>query len=273
MGLEFLTNLASDFNPLKWAADEYRRGQDRDEARSVRAGDIERDQKNFERNTLTGRVTEGANLGLSKLASIGAQPNNSMTATVGQAQPNIGGHEVNTNSRLERELLNSQIEGVRLDNLKKAQDLRKPVPGTPDQGGFMPGTSRSKHGVLVVEKPMERTKTYPGKPHMEPGAVAGSGFEVTPTGLAPIPGGDVKERIEDSPYETRNYYRYGFLPNFGDRSSAPPRDENMKKKDLVWAWSAKAQEWQQMPMIEAAERDEYSWLDRQFRKLINWKGD
>lgn len=239
-------------NPIGYMFNQFHQGQARDEARSIRAGDIERDQKNFERNTITGRIQEGAAHGLSKLASIGAQPNNSMTATVGQALPSLSsGQNINPHSRLEAQLLNSQIEGVRLDNLKKAQDLRTSSTGSPDQGGFMPGTKRSNHGSHIVEKPMERTSTFPGKPHMEPGAVAGSGFEVTPTGLAPIPSGDVKERIEDSPYELRNFFRYGILPNFGNVTGEPPKSALPRGAD-AWRWNSQAQEYQPYSLKDRA---------------------
>lgn len=237
-----ILDIVKSFDPISWAKDQFEVGQARDEARGVRAGDIERDQKNFERNSLTGRITEGSGLGLSKLASIGSQPNNSMTTAVGQNMPQLQKSQTTDYDHgINGKILAAQLEGVKLDNLKKAQDLQKPAPGVPDRGGFMPGTKRINHGVKDV--PMERTQTFPGKPHMEPGAVAGMGFEVTPTGLAPIPSGDVKERIEDSMYESRNFFRYGVLPNFGNTSGAPPLSALPPGADS-WIWNPQAQEYQ-----------------------------
>lgn len=258
---------------------EVKEGQARDEARQIRADDISREDKNIERQSLSGRITEGAKHGLSKLASIGASPSSAFSTSVGQdtgylninsGQNAISSSERSVN-RLQADLLRAQTRGVELDNLEKTQLLeKKPKTGVVEPGSnFMPGGSQSVRGG-ISEKPMERTASYPGSPHMEPGSVTGSGFESTPTGLAPVPSSDVKQRIEDSPYELRHFYRYGILPNLGDRSTTPPRLPEMVKREEVWVWSKKAQEWQIKSMYY---NDDDTWLDRKFKKFINWKGE
>lgn len=280
--LSAITGAVNAFNPIGWAQDQFNLGQARDEARTVRLEDRADQAAHNERQSISGRVKEGASVGLSPLASIGAQSGTGGVTAIGQDTSYLNQHGGQQNSmsatdrttaRLSQSLLEQQIEGQRLENLKKSQELKQPQPGAPVSGSnFMPGGGQTIRGG-ISEKNMERTTSYPGKPHMEPGAVVGSGFETTPSGLAPVPSGDIKQRIEDSPYELRHFYRYGVLPNFGDRTTKPPRFPEMTKKDLVWAWSRSAQEWQQVPMIEAAEKEEYGWLDRKFRKFINWKGD
>lgn len=272
MGLEeFAASVIDTINPLAW----FREGQSRDESRQVRADDINRDQANFERNSLSGRVKEGADLGLSKLASIGAQPNNSSTASVGQdtnylntsGSQNSLSQTDRLSARLNQEIMRKQATGLDLDNLIKQQELSSKKTGQPEAGaGFMPGSSQTIRGG-ISELPMERTTSYSGKPHMEPGSITGSGFETTPTGLAPVPSSDVKNRIEDSPYELRHFYRYGILPNLGDRSTKPP-DAALPPGRNYWKWSLKSQEWQSTP-FDTSEDFSYDGVFNRFKKYWN----
>lgn len=267
--LDKIISTVMDMNPVNLLYKEFKEGQARDEARQVRADDIGRDQANFERNSISGRIAEGAKHGLSKLASIGSQPNNSTTAVVGQDTSHLqnqGGvnyqtADDRTSNRLQQDLLTQQIEGQRLENLKKSQELAQPKTGQPTAGaGFMPGSSQViRNGV--TEKPMERTSSFPGRPWSEPGAINAQGFEASPTGLGSIPSTDIKERIEDSPYELRHFIRYGILPNLGDMSTQPPLSALPPGADS-WVWNRVFQEYQPQSLKQLA-------LERRWRSKHN----
>lgn len=275
MGFLDAIGLGQVYDFAKDIYNEHKEGQARDEARTVRGEDVARDQTNFERGTLSGRVREGQSLGISKMASIGASPNMSTTATVGLQAPEMNkmtGPSFNTTAREEKRLLEAQTRGVELDNLKKQQDLTPSQPGRPDNGGFMPG---SKSGGRVIDKPQERTATYPGKPHMEAGAVAGLGFEAVTnpkTGqvmYAPIPSGDVKQRIEDSPYETRNFIRDAVSPYFGNKGSEPPRDQ-LPSWANDWRWNGAYGAWE--PFARARKPGD-KFLNKYFKNRQRQKGE
>lgn len=255
-GLEALGSLADiaeewmPFTPQNlW--DEFKEGQARDEARQVRASDIERDEKWLERNSISGRISEGMRHGLSLTAAAGVQPGSQQSSTIGQdsgylAMNRSGQSANNKTERLTQQLLQSQIDAQNLQNLKLFQELEhERTPDQPAAGdSFMPGGSQSiKGGKRVIDKPLERTASYPGSPHMVAGAVPGVGYEVTPTGLAPIPSQDAKQGIEDSPYELRHFLNYGILPNFGIEDSKPPKSA-LPKGAGDWEWSIARQEWQ-----------------------------
>lgn len=239
---DFAKDMGVDmFGPKFWY-DQFQEGQARDEARGVRAGDIERDEKWLERNSISGRIAEGERNGLSKMASLGFQPAGG-AATVGQDTAHLSRNQVTNHDplvSLNKRLLDAQIKSVELDNLKKSNDLKTPPPAGQPGRTFIPGRQKVKG---PVDKPLERTESYPGKPFMINGAVPGLAYEVTPTGLAPVPSSDAKNAIEDSPYELRHFYNYGILPNLGDTKSKPPTKE-LPRGATDWRWAFSKQEWQ-----------------------------
>lgn len=211
---------------------EFKEGQARDEARTVRAEDIAREEKWLERNSISGRIAEGMSKGLSLTAAAGVQPGSQQSSTIGQdsgylAMNRAGNSSNNRTERLTQQLLQSQIDHQDLQNLKLFQELEHPrTTGAPTPGdSFMPGGSQSiKGGRRIDEGPMKRTTSYPGRPDMEPGAINTQGYSITETGLMPIPSADIKERIEDSPYEWSHFYRYGITPGFGGQTGKPPKE-------------------------------------------------
>lgn len=246
-----IQDFTQPFSPQRmW--DEFKEGQARDEARTIRAEDIAREEKWLERNSISGRISEGMARGLSLTAAAGVQPGSQQSSTIGQdsgylsMNKHAGQSANNQTERLTQQLLQAQIDSANLDNLKKLQELEHPrTTGRPTPSdSFMPGGSQSiKGGKRVIDKPLERTASYPGSPHMVAGAVPGVGYEVTPTGLAPIPSQDAKQGIEDSPYEARHFWNYGILPNFGFTESAPPLSA-LPPGASKWSWSIMKQEWQ-----------------------------
>lgn len=232
---------------------ERREGQARDEARQVRATDTERDQQNFEKQlyqqSLSGRIEEGRKHGLSAMASIGAMPGGgAVSSPVGQdTSYNQMGVDIPHTSALEKkqiQMLDAQIEHQKLQNAKLGQELnQKPVGTAPVGLGFMPGGST---GVNIKDIPMERTASMSGRPGAEPGAINSLGWAAGDipgrTILDPIPSKDIKERIEDSPYELDHYLTYKVMPMFGGSAGKPPSSALPFGKN-EWIFSKRYRSW------------------------------
>lgn len=107
---------------------------------------------------------------------------------------------------LENELLRSQIA--------RTSGAQGNPPMPVGDRYLIPGQAQS--GVLVNDKPQERVNVDPSAPHSEPGAVADVGPVRTSQGLTLVPSKDVKERIEDSPYEWGHFWRNMVLPTFSN---------------------------------------------------------
>lgn len=175
---------------------EFTKGQARDEARQVRQSDIARDDYWQERGSIRGRIQEGMSMGLSRAAAAGVQPSSGMASVVGQdtGYTNMAsaGQNYHPLNKLNRELLNAQIESVKLDNLKKFNSLQTPTTGGTGSG-FVPGSKMSKK---INDNPMDRTTSVTG--YSEPGAITSIGYSTNPDGsFTLVPSKDVKERIED----------------------------------------------------------------------------
>lgn len=209
----------------------------------------------FAQNALQWRVADARKAGLHPLAALGAQVNSPSSVSVGTE--NSLGHlgqgiksalDSISNKKLNELQLEEAQENVKQKKLQNeitaAQLAVVRQPGLPSAGtGFMPGQSQSVKSPRVQEKPLTRTTPHPKLSHLEPGAIIGGGFEKTPTGLAPVPSGDIKERLEDSPYELRHFWKYGVLPNFGSKDTQPPLDA-LPKGYNQWKWNIQNQEWQ-----------------------------
>lgn len=65
------------------------------------------------------------------------------------------------------------------------------------------------------------------------------GWATTAKGVYPVPGDEVKNRIEDSPHEYTHFLRNNILPNFGagDKPPFPPKGGG------DWQWSYTGQQW------------------------------
>lgn len=95
------------------------------------------------------------------------------------------------NASLQNEMLRTQIMRLKQENQPSMQ--------TPDTRYGIPGQAPTVElpGTLVQSGPLKRVTSDPNAPHNEPGAIADTGWARTATGWAPVPGKDVKERIED----------------------------------------------------------------------------
>jgi len=224
---------------------------------------LAREQFDFQKyaveDSLGIKIRNGIKNGLHPLAAIGAAPGGNISpvgasqipteselgnlASVGQDFSRAIMAQQTTEEKmltaLTLENMGLQNDYVRAQTMRLEQEMRN-QPSHPGTASFMPGQA---NGLAVVEKPLERTATVPGSPHMVSGAIPGLMYEVTPTGLAPVPSGDAKNAIEDSPYELRHFYNYGILPNVGDTKSKPPASA-LPKGARDWSWSVGKQEWQ-----------------------------
>lgn len=227
------------------------------------ANQMQQDQANtntkkdydFAQNQIQWRVKDAQKAGIHPLAALGANPITPSATTIGTENPYAGipeGLKAVSSSiankrlnELQLESLQEDVKGKKLQNERIAAELATTKQaGAPTLGtSFMPGGSQSVKDTRIQEKPLQRTTSHKDKNFMEPGALTGAGFEATPTGLAPVPSGDIKERLEDSPYELRHFWKYGVLPNLGATATKPPLDALPKGFD-DWEWSVSHQEWQ-----------------------------
>lgn len=214
-------------------------------------------QREFAQHGIRWKVADAKAAGINPLVGLGA-PTHSFSANL-QAGPtadmsglgqDLGRAIASTSTAAERDLSTLQVQGAKLDLEGKALDnqikqsqltkLNAVGPGFPDAGGnFIPGQGNS--GSAITEKNLERTKTFPGMPQSEPGAVPDVGWAKTKTGVVPIPSGDVKQRIEDNmPHEFSHFWRNNVAPNWGG-GTKPPKSA-LPKGATEWEWSHMNQE-------------------------------
>lgn len=135
---------------------------------------------------------------------------------------------------LQNDLLRSQIARLQADQ------VGPPMVDPANPGVRQFGTSDVPS---VTERPLERTAGARGASHQEPGSITELGFARTPTGFAPVPSKDVKERIEDNLVPEMMWaYRNNLLPNVG--AGYPPPETWLPKGAVSWRWSHAKQEWQ-----------------------------
>lgn len=151
------------------------------------------------------------------LANAGQDISRAISASKTQEQKEIAALSL-AGARLE-------VEGKALDNqyrAKQLQNLQATQPAFPgDQNQkLIPGQGNSP---AITNKPMERSRTMPGRPDAEPGAVPSVGWSLNADGsLSPVPSKDVKERIEDNfIQETSWAIRNNLLPNFTGGNPPP----------------------------------------------------
>lgn len=149
-------------------------------------------------------------------------------------------------AELENDLLESQILSERQRQMNPAfPSTRIPV----SIRGFEEANSDlQKAGLASVDprvelKPHEAVIADPGHNFQEPGTVTDVGWVRTPTGIAPVPSKDVKERIEDQFIpEAMWSLRNNLIPSFG--GGKPPPLSWLPAGAESWRYSVTKQEWQ-----------------------------
>jgi len=222
-----------------------------DEARRQRAEDIAL-QREFAQHGLRWKVEDAKAAGLHPLAALGGSgASYTPVGTVGSTSPlpdlsgmgqDISRAVSSTRTQEERSMAGLQlqsaqldIEGKALDNQLRSLRIREATnPAFPGTQSFVSGQGNS--GPNISEKPLERTKSLPGAPHSEPGAIPDVGWVISSDGaLVPVPSKDVKERIEDvMPHEWSHYFRNSVMPNFGG-GPKPPKSA-LPKGASEWKW-------------------------------------
>jgi hypothetical protein len=226
-------------------------------------------QKQFAKKGIQWKVQDARAAGVHPLFALGASTHSFSPVSVGEGVNALrsGGQDIGRavdasssksarmeklgleRAALENELLRSQIAR------NNSAQLAPPVPG--NDRYLMQGQGNSP---LVINRAMERTVSAPEAPHQEPGAVPDMGFVRTPTGLAPVPSTDAKERIEDNWLQELMWaYRNNILPSlWGSQYGSPPAASPGKGR--VWIYSPFSQEYQSVP--------KGSFMDRMFRKAF-----
>lgn len=221
------------------------------------------EQEEFAKMGIQWKVADAKAAGIHPLVALGA-PTASFTPTVVQNSPDysIGnavasmGQDVgraiqSTRTEDQRTLSNLQIQSAQLDLEGKALDnqiknsqlskMNQVGPAFPGSQNFISGQGNS--GLAIQEVPLQRTRSMPGHPEAEPGALPSIGWMKTQTGIVPVPSKDVKERIEDNmPHEWSHYIRNNIAPNFGG-GTTPPKSA-LPKGAIGWKWNYAAQEYQ-----------------------------
>lgn len=245
--------------------------KDRD-AQAAMHGDNLALQKQFAQEGIRWRVDDAKAAGIHPLYALGAQlpqfspstyiPGGSDggAAHLAQAGQDIG-RAVDA-TRTPREKVSTRLDELTLQRAELENELlrsqiaklnQSPAVGLPGQGKqVIPGQADIERNGLVVtparqhviEKPQEVVVASPFNPAQEPHPITDVGFVRTPTGLAPVPSKDVKERIEDqfvpeAMWALRNH----LVPNFGAMDNAPPVSM-LPDGAYSWRWEPTRQEWQ-----------------------------
>jgi hypothetical protein len=228
-------------------------------------------QREFAENAVSWKVRDAERAGVHPLFALGASTHSFSPVSVGggigeglsRAGQDVSRAIMQGQTAQERQqtfgtaVADAQLEGEQLNNeykrlqiMRVRQQLTAAVPGvTPD---IIPGQSVDTVGGAGIKiDPLKVNPAAANAPYSEPGPVTDVGWARTATGVAPVPGGNVKERIEDvAPYEWSHAIRNLLLPTMGDRSSLPPFDPGPGN---VWVWVPWRVEYQAVPKGSARE--------------------
>lgn len=148
--------------------------------------------------------------------------------------------------RLENDMLRSQLVRMNLSPVAPAPTTGDPfLIGGQADSGVRPGVVGATSAV--TDKPLTRTVSNPGSPWQEPGAITGVGWERTPTGWAPTPSADVKNRIEDSPMEWLWFLRNNIIPTFSGEGAKLRQPTWSPGAGREWYFNPWLQEYQSVP--------------------------
>ncbi|AXH74998.1 MAG: DNA pilot protein [Microviridae sp.] len=222
------SQLVDFVNPGKWIS-EYQRQWERKEdiERAQRNADADRAmQYDFAQNSLTWQYNQMNQAGLNPASSVSGANTPSFMPSGGQSgptsSPDVSGETLKWASKTQREadelkleLLRSQVDRSKLENDALLGQLNQPKMST------------------------TRAKIEP-KMGIDPKGSEWVTFATQPDGgLRPVPSQQLKQLIEDSPYEWEHWVKEGLLPRLGiNTSTKPPRTEEMKKNNVYWLYHA-----------------------------------
>lgn len=207
-------------------------------------------QKEFAQNSIRWRVEDAKAAGIHPLAALGASgaqfsPNSIPVGVEDPGDPigrgldllragqNVSRSMMATMTQEERQLQQLRMAREMAEiELIHAQTLNLQKPNNPPMpGNYPPGVGLDGQGD-VYRTPQRKVAPHATKPYSEPGTITDVGWADTPTGLAPVPSSDVKERIEDQiiqevMWSVRNQLQPTM--SFGHWGARPPW-EQMKKR-------------------------------------------
>lgn len=221
-------------------------------------------QKQFAQMGIQWKMADAKKAGIHPLAALGAQTNsfspiavgNTPDMSTGNMLSDMGQHvgravEATANQRdrqhqntlnalsLERAGLENQLLRSQITSINRSQV----GPALPSNSGMGSLTASGQGDAYVLETPLQRVHSAPGGAHMEVGKVSDVGWSQTPTGLAPVPSQDVKNRIEDQLIPEMAWAKRNLITPFINDKAKPGR-ELLPKGYSDWQWSPTALEWQ-----------------------------
>jgi len=225
----------------------------------------ERLQKEFAQNGIRWKVEDAKAAGIHPLYALGASTTSfspiSVSGPVDNSSANLAsmGQDIfrsvmanTTKDERQEKMAHLQLENQELQNMMLASQIAKmnanPTPGLPSNSGLGALTNSGQGDAYVLEQPLTRTHSAKGAPHQEVGAVPDVGYAQTETGMAPVPSGDVKQRIEDQMIpELMWSVRNNLVPTISGGSMGKPSRDLLEKRypgAHDWSWSTFKQEWQ-----------------------------
>lgn len=245
-------------------------------------------QKQFAKQGIRWRVEDAQKAGIHPLYALGAQTHSFAPISTGDVSASLAdmgqsiGRAVDstrtapekidayTNSLRALELEHRGLQNELLKSQIAQNNASASAPmATADDPFLINGQVQS--GVrsgLTNSVPLKRVTSQPGMPWAEPGAITGAGWENTPTGIAPVPSKDVKERIEDSPMEWMWFLRNNLIPTVsaeGAALRAPPKEALRRFPGAIgWRFNPILQEYQPVYPSRNSPRSS-SWPVRRYR--------
>lgn len=230
-------------------------------------------QKQFAKQGIQWKVADAQKAGVHPLYALGAQTHSFSpiaTGDVGSGLAAAGqdiGRAIDA-SRTPDQKIDAYTASLRALQLEKGglenEVLRSQLArlnSSPVSAGMASATdpftmSGQADTARIQDKPLPRVNAMPGMPWAEPGAITGAGWENTPTGIAPVPSKDVKERIEDSPMEWMWFLRNNIIPSVSSEGAAlraPPHSALKRFPGATgWRFNPVLQEYQ--PVYPSARR-------------------
>lgn len=192
--------------------------QARDEAYRIRNEDVAREEKWLERNSISGRIAEGRSHGLSTSAAAGLSGGFGSPTSVGLGDYMARAGQSNDSffKKWSEAFLTAQLEGLKLDNLGKAQDIgvggKNPMPGKPRP---------------TMPKPFAASVDISPSSGKDPSNILDYTYsEGQDGGQYVVPSEAAKERSEDNFVQERMWdFRNYIKPVFTNKAPRPPQKD------------------------------------------------
>lgn len=198
----------------------------KDEAYRIRNEDVAREEKWLERNSLSGRISEGMSHGLSLSAAAGTQGSMQQPTMAGLGDyMSRAGQSDGFFKKWIQQFLTAQLEGLQLTNLGKSQDLKR--------GGKNPVTGLPRPEAPKPFAASVDTALAPGK---DPSNILDFTYaEGADGGRYIVPSEQAKERSEDNFVQERLWDMRNYATPLLDRKPPkPPQDDPGPGREWVW---------------------------------------